>query len=236
MRSFTGYHHSEETKRKMSKAKKRRTWEEIYGVEKAQKMKEEMSKRLKGKTKSEKQKENMRLGAIKRWTNSKERKKQSERLTGRKLTEEHIKNISKNHVDVSNKNNPKYKDGRSLRINRCIDCNKRLKSYRSKRCNVCCNIGEKNPNWFGGTSFEPYGIEFNKKLREEIRKRDNYTCQECGYTQEMEHTLHVHHIDFNKTNNHPNNLISLCRSCHNQTRFNRQAWINYFQDKINQRG
>lgn len=93
--------------------------------------------------------------------------------------------------------------------------------------------GENHPHWLGGISFEPYGLEFNKQLKEFIRKRDNYRCQECGFTQEqLKKKLDVHHIDFCKTNNNPNNLISLCKSCHIQTNFNREEWTNYFQDKI----
>jgi len=40
--------------------------------------------------------------------------------------------------------------------------------------------GANNPQWLGGVSFEPYGLEFNDKLRERIRERDNYQCQGCG--------------------------------------------------------
>lgn len=93
--------------------------------------------------------------------------------------------------------------------------------------------GVAHRHWRGGISFEPYGLEFNSKLKEFIRKRDNYTCQECGFTQEqLGYKLSVHHIDFNKKNNNPNNLISLCRNCHLQTNFNREDWIQYFQSKI----
>lgn len=89
-----------------------------------------------------------------------------------------------------------------------------------------------HPNWQGGKSFEPYGVEFNRELKEEIRRRDNFTCQECGFNQEqLRCTLDVHHIDFNKQNNQQNNLISLCKSCHTKTQFNRQNWIDYFRNK-----
>ena len=94
-------------------------------------------------------------------------------------------------------------------------------------------IGGKNPNWNGGSSFEPYGIEFNKALKNYIRWMDNFTCQECGFTEEqLGYKLSIHHIDFNKKNSTSNNLISLCKSCHLQTQFNRQNWTNYFQEKI----
>ena len=93
--------------------------------------------------------------------------------------------------------------------------------------------GEKNPNWRGGKSFEIYPQEFNKTLKEMIRKRDNYTCQECGYSEkQLGYKLHIHHINFDKENNHPNNLISLCNSCHAKTNFKREDWIRHFKEKI----
>tara|TARA_Y100000310_G_scaffold260707_2_gene269787 strand:- start:4960 stop:5724 length:765 start_codon:yes stop_codon:yes gene_type:complete len=94
-------------------------------------------------------------------------------------------------------------------------------------------LGENSNNWLGGKSFEPYPSEFNRKLKNRVRKRDNYVCQECGYTQEqLRYNLPVHHIDYDKKNNSLNNLISLCRSCHAQTNFSREDWINYFQGKV----
>lgn len=95
--------------------------------------------------------------------------------------------------------------------------------------------GEKSGNWLGGKSFEPYGIEFNKKLKENIRKRDSYRCQQCFRHQDelydkkgTKYKLNVHHIDYNKKNNKSENLISLCKNCHAQTNFKRDDWINYF--------
>lgn len=79
----------------------------------------------------------------------------------------------------------------------------------------------KNPAWRGGTSFEPYSEEFTRKLKSKIKKRDNFTCQLC----EMHKCkLHIHHIDYDKKNCNPTNLISLCVSCHSKTNFNRAHW------------
>jgi len=104
-----------------------------------------------------------------------------------------------------------------------IPWNKGLEGY---------NSGDKNPQWLGGLSFEPYSPEFNDKLKEEIRKRDNHTCQECNYTEEqLGYTLSVHHIDYDKKNNDKTNLISLCNSCHQKTNFNRENWIDYYHNK-----
>lgn len=87
--------------------------------------------------------------------------------------------------------------------------------------------GENHPCWRGGISFEPYGKEFNKELKEKIRKRDNYECQECGKSSSQ-----IHHIDYDKTNNSELNLITLCRSCHAKTNYDREHWTKYFKMKI----
>jgi len=85
--------------------------------------------------------------------------------------------------------------------------------------------GENNPQWRGGVSYEPYTRGFTKKLRHKIRKRDGYICQLCEATQEsVGYKLCVHHIDYDKANHSPNNLISLCRSCHGKTHHNREYW------------
>ena len=91
---------------------------------------------------------------------------------------------------------------------------------------------ENHTNWKGGISFEPYSIEFDNKLKEKIRKRDNYTCQECKEIQPPGHNFAIHHIDYNKKNSVETNLITLCRSCHSQTNYRREDWQKYFQDKI----
>lgn len=92
---------------------------------------------------------------------------------------------------------------------------------------------DKNPAWKGGKSFEQYGLKFNKEFKEKIRKRDNFRCQQCFRGQdELRRKLCIHHIDFNKKNNNENNLISLCDNCHSQTNFNRDNWINYFQERV----
>jgi len=89
--------------------------------------------------------------------------------------------------------------------------------------------GEKHYNWQGGISKEPYPFNFNKELKELIRGRDNYQCQLCGMPEcENIKKLSIHHIDYNKKNLNPNNLISLCSKCHTKTNFKRKYWTEYF--------
>jgi len=96
--------------------------------------------------------------------------------------------------------------------------------------------GENNPNWKGGKSIEQYATDWTDDLRESIRKRDDYICQICGIHQDeligRFKRLDVHHIDYNKYNLNPNNLISLCRGCHSKTNYNRKYWIQYFNKNI----
>lgn len=113
-------------------------------------------------------------------------------------------------------------------------------------CQPCAMIrnglnhrGDRASAWLGGISFEPYTPEFNNTLKEQIRKRDNYTCQMCGKPQNGKR-LAIHHIDYNKKHNVPNNLISLCHNqgllnCHSKTNHNREYWTNYFTELLKKR-
>ncbi len=47
-------------------------------------------------------------------------------------------------------------------------------------------------------------------IKEPVLVRDNYHCQACNSTT----TLQVHHIDHDRSNNTPPNLITLCIPCH----------------------
>lgn len=122
----------------------------------------------------------------------------------------------------------------------CSYCSKKiirkrskLKLYKDHYCNNKCKnkhasiiyVLDKNNNWRGGKSFEPYSIAFNRSLKDAIRKRDNFICQICNQASKLsKRTLCVHHIDYDKNNCNPKNLISLCRPCHGKTNGNRKYW------------
>lgn len=98
------------------------------------------------------------------------------------------------------------------------------------------NLGEKNGCWQGGKSFEKYGKNWTEDLKESIRKRDNYTCQitGCNIQQSMMtgriKKIPVHHIDYDKKNLDPKNLITLCISHHAATNAHREYWVDYFKE------
>lgn len=59
---------------------------------------------------------------------------------------------------------------------------------------------------------DKYGLKEWKHLREVILARDGYRCMLCGARE----YLHIHHRDGDRTNDAPDNLITLCDRCHSR--------------------
>ena len=199
-----GRTHSEEAKERMVKSQKG-YWGSIQGIER----KKEMSNERSGKNNS---------------------------FYGREHTQESIQKMSNSHMGNIPWN--KNKNGYSIHSEQQREqISKRMKgntyalgyehTEETKLKIGLASKGENNPNWRGGISYEPYGSEFNKELKRLIRERDGFVCQLCGVPEE-DTALDVHHIDYDKKNNDPNNLIALCHGCHTRTSFNRLYWIEYF--------
>lgn len=97
-------------------------------------------------------------------------------------------------------------------------------------CSMACHIkwrselnsGQANPNWRGGTRSEHYPPEFYA-IRESILARDGYQCA-VPMCRTQEDRVSVHHIDYNKKNCAPENLITACFSCNARANFNRVLW------------
>ena len=93
----------------------------------------------------------------------------------------------------------------------------------------------KHWNWKGGISCEPYCyIWLDKEFKESIKERDNYQCQnpDCRGTSER---LTIHHVDYNKKNCGPENLITLCNSCNSRANFDREWYIAYYREIMRRR-
>jgi rubredoxin len=131
----------------------------------------------------------------------------------------------------------------------CKECNiifKILPSNTKRNRGIFCStdcyykwlsknkILENHNNWQGGKSFEEYSVDWKDTLKKSIRIRDNYTCKLCGKIQSNldKKEFDVHHIDYNKKNCNPNNLITLCRSCHMKTNYKR----SYYKKLFNKNG
>lgn len=85
--------------------------------------------------------------------------------------------------------------------------------------------GHNSHLWRGGITDNPYDSNFTNSLREQIRERDGHRCKLCG-APETTQAHDVHHIDYDKANSVPANLITLCVSCHRRTNHNRRKWPN----------
>lgn len=85
------------------------------------------------------------------------------------------------------------------------------------------SMGANNPNWKGGLSFLPYSHKFTKALKRKIKERDHHQCQNpnCPKTHIL---MSVHHIDYDKQNCEPYNLITLCMPCNQRANGNRGYW------------
>lgn len=93
--------------------------------------------------------------------------------------------------------------------------------------------GNKNPNWKGGVYFSFYGEDWTEDLKKFIRNRDNNRCQfpECEHKNFVQC---VHHIDGNKLNCQPSNLITLCKKCHQKIHVSskKEEYDNMLKEQI----
>jgi hypothetical protein len=92
--------------------------------------------------------------------------------------------------------------------------------------------GEKHWNWQGGKASEEYPTEFNPINKKYIRTRDNHKCQLDVTHANGNRAMDIHHIDYNKKNCDPSNLIALCRSCNAKVNGNREYWTMYFENSL----
>jgi len=166
---------------------------------------------------------------------------------GRKLSDE-----TKNKIRQSLKGRKRPKISEQMigqnnhqfrnRTNFCNNCHKELDNRNAKHCRNCyiglgLNKGEKAPNYINGASKRKYAFGFTHKIKKQIRKRDNYECQNCYMTEDIHlmkygSVLEIHHIDYNKNNHDEKNLITSCKQCNVKANYNRAYWTEYFKNKI----
>ena len=181
----------------------------------------------------------------------------AETNTGKKRTEEQRKNLSKAHTGQKawNKGIPQTQEakqkqsetkikkgifkgqknpnfGKKMSEEQINQISETIKEqYKNGRVlsSTIFKSGELSSFWNNGSSFEPYSLEFNKQRKQFILERDNYTCQNPN-CEDKHDKLHIHHIDYDKKNSIPENLIALCSSCHMKTNFNRGHFTEFYQN------
>ena len=107
------------------------------------------------------------------------------------------------------------------------------------KCPICKAInmmGDGNHQWKGGISCEPYCFEWSsKEFKDFIKKRDGDRCLNPDCNSKNPNDLTIHHIDYNKKNCHPNNLITLCKSCNSRANKDRKWHTSWYQAILNKR-
>ena len=229
----SGHEVSEETRRKISKANSGKTsW--AKGKHLSDETKAKLSEAHTGKKASPETRLKMKEAALIKW--GKEGYKESHSgeyapMYGKHQTPEAK---AKTSLAVSGEKNPFFgKRHPQEIIDRIVAANtgrKQSEQERIKR-SIAARNSEKT-TWNGGSSFFPYSTEFTTALREKIRKRDGNICQLCNAEKV---SLAVHHIDYDKQNTKPENLISLCTSCHSKTNVRRTEWTYFFNEMMKER-
>lgn len=113
----------------------------------------------------------------------------------------------------------------------------RFPSKETRRKMSLKRFGDKNANWKGGISTESYCfIWSNNEYKDFLYVRDktkfcwNPQCEGRG-TKEV-----LHHIDYNKKNCCPSNIIKVCNSCNSKANFNRRWWQAFYKEVMRRRG
>ncbi len=109
-----------------------------------------------------------------------------------------------------------------------------------KRCPTCYKLsmfGPGNPSWKGGKSFEPYcEIWKDKEYKQSIRDRDGNRCLNPYCDSKNPKDLTIHHINYDKKNCKPSNLITICRSCNSKANTNRSWHRAWYQAILKKKG
>lgn len=119
----------------------------------------------------------------------------------------------------------------------CIDCGKIRDWTKMKRCKVCATKyfrGVNHKNYKNGESLLKREYNYNYKVfREDVLKRDWYTCQECGYKGKK---IEVHHIITVKKDKSKmldvSNGITLCVSCHKKIRAKEEQYEEFYKELL----
>ena len=124
----------------------------------------------------------------------------------------------------------------SLKKISAVHKGKKITEECKKKLSIALS-GENNPNWKGGLSYKEYCVIWkSKEFRDFIYERDkskfcwNPQCEGKGIINNL------HHIDYNKKNCNPDNVIKLCNSCNSQANFNRGWWKSFYTEVMRRKG
>ena len=103
------------------------------------------------------------------------------------------------------------------------------RGVKCPKCAIINNTGSTCVHWKGGLSLEGYcPVWSDKGYKTDIRERDNNICQN-PYCFKTNSKLHIHHIDYDKKNCHPNNLITICGACNSRANKDREWHTEWYR-------
>lgn len=113
----------------------------------------------------------------------------------------------------------KYAGARKTSIYESFDLNEFFETYSTKfknlpsRSNVAKDMAVYPKDW--------------ASISENVRAKSGWCCQGCGVNlSEHKNLLHTHHINGNKNDTRPSNLIALCSLCHKEQPSHERIYID----------
>lgn len=139
---------------------------------------------------------------------------------GRQFTHEHKTKLSKNHANVSGENNP-------MHGKRGCWHGKTRKDHSIKMS------GNGNPNWKNGITYEEYcPLWTDREYKDWLKyERDSGKCQN-PLCENKSNRLTLHHINYDKKDCRPTNLIAVCNSCNAAANYNREWHAAFYGELI----
>jgi len=236
-KKLKGFKHSKETKEKMSKTRKGKP-SPLRGTTRPISVRQKQSKSMKGKKQSPEHIKKRVESRLKNnnYSHSPETiEKISKIKKGIKLTKEHREKISKGSKGKKLSEEHKQKLSKTKKgIRRTPEEKAKISRTLTGR-KLCRRSGTGHWNWQGGISKQGYcdawtDKEYKKTIIERDGKCRNPECwnKDCK--------LSVHHINYDKEDCHPSNLITLCLSCNSRANFNKEKWEKLFGKIIQDNG
>ena len=171
------------------------------------------------------------------------------RLFGKKRSKETRKKIAANLKGrYKGKDSPNYGQIRSVEERKKISekakgnkrCLNRVLSIETRIKISCIRQGIELKDWLGFISNEPYCFDWkSKEMKEYFKDRDNYDkCPLPWCNGKNPYDLVRAHIDNNKQNCHPDNIIRICRGCNSamQSKEYGEWWTSALQALMYRQG
>ena len=146
--------------------------------------------------------------------------------------------MRRNHANVNGSNNPFFGRHHSEKTKKIII--EKLRELNSgcgnPRYGVIGLVGDKNPNWKNGLHLEPYcRVWKDNGFREFIYYRDKEKkCWNPLCSHRRARTT-LHHINYDKRDCRPENVIKLCNSCNSSANFDREWWECFYKEIMRRR-